>query len=154
MTSTSAQTSAHSSHEDAEVVRAAIMRISRRLRHEASTSDVTPSQRSVLIALESGGPASPHQLAAREGVRPPWMTRTLTALREIGMVEVARTPLDGRKLIVTLTAQGRELLAETRWLRSEWLAQELEALSVEQRRTLIDAAGILRSLADKADAAE
>jgi DNA-binding MarR family transcriptional regulator len=57
-------------------------------------------------------------------------------------------PDDGRKVVVTPTGKGHELVAETRRRRDAWLYQRLRTLTPEQRRTLADASAIMRELAD------
>src|SRR3954452_6443184 len=82
-------------------LRMAVMRTSRRLRQERSVDDVTPGQFSVLAAIDSLGPQTPRELAAREKVQPPSMTRTIAALEQLGLVERTGHPSDGRQILVS-----------------------------------------------------
>src|SRR3954454_1029593 len=83
-------------------LRMAIMRTSRRIRQERSTDDVTPGQYSVLNGLDVLGPLTPRELAEREKVQPPSMTRTVSALEELGLVSRTDHPTDGRQVLVAL----------------------------------------------------
>jgi DNA-binding MarR family transcriptional regulator len=76
------------------------------------------------------------------------MNRTVNCLADSGFIVRVADPSDGRKVVVTPTDKGRELIAETRRRRDAWLYQRLRTLSPEQRRTLSDAAAIMRELAD------
>ena len=55
---------------------------------------------------------------------------------------------DARKVLVSLTASGNELIAETRRLRTAWFSQRLAELSTEERAALEAVAPILKRLAD------
>src|SRR5262245_60693800 len=114
-------------------LRTAIMHTSRRLRTEASGDLLTPGQYSVLGALRTSS-ATLRALAERERVQPPSMTRTVASLVEQGLVDRIEDPHDRRQVIVSLTAAGREALADARESRNAWLAQRLAELTPEQRR--------------------
>ncbi len=128
-------------------LRVAIMRTSRRLRQERSTDDVTPGQYSVLAGLEVGGPSTPRDLAARENVQPPSMTRTLAALEGLGLVTRTEHPTDGRQVLMATTDAGRRVVRETRRRRDAWLARQIAVLTPAERRTLSEAAAILQRMA-------
>jgi hypothetical protein len=49
---------------------------------------------------------------------------------------------------VSLTAEGRGEVKETRRRRDAWLARRLAELEPEERRLLAEASGILRRIAD------
>lgn len=124
----------------------AIVRLSRRLRRERLDAGLTPTQLSALGTLELHGEMTPSELAAREKVRPPSMTRTLACLVELGLVERANHPTDGRQSMASITASGRELLREDRSRREAWLAQRLAELSPEEREALRDVARLIERL--------
>ncbi|GAB3591478.1 MarR family transcriptional regulator [Angustibacter peucedani] len=128
-------------------LRQAVMRTSRRLRQERSTDDVTPGQYSVLAGLDVLGPLTPRELAAREKVQPPSMTRTLAALEELGLVSRTDHPTDGRQVLMGLTPEGVTVVKETRKRRDAWLAQRLAELGPDERETLHQAAEILARVA-------
>jgi len=74
------------------------------------------------------------------------MTRTVAALVDLGLIERAPHPDDGRQVLLTLNEQGQVLLAADRAQREAWLARQLKELSVGDRRTLADAAVIMDRL--------
>lgn len=126
-------------------LRMACMRISRRVRFESRT-DVAPHQFSVLARLE-GGPRTPKELAEIEQVSAPSVTRTVNTLVERGLVARSDDPTDGRQVILSLTAQGKQTIKETRRRRDLWLATRLEHLTDAERALLVDATALLERVA-------
>jgi DNA-binding MarR family transcriptional regulator len=136
-------TSARRSPEDE--LRIAIQRVSRSIRRNRG-DEVSDSQLAVLVDLDHEGPLSPGELATLEHVTPPSMNRTVNGLQAAGLVTRSRSSDDARKVIVELTAAGVELLAETRRLRTAWFSRRLEALTPQERETLLAVTPILRRL--------
>jgi len=126
-------------------LRGAIMRMSRRLRREGSTGELTSGQYEVLVVLQHG-PRTPSELADEVQVKPPWMTRTVVALEALGLVRRSGHPADGRQVVVTLTDAGRDRIAETRRRRARWLDERLADLSPADRATLARATEILTAM--------
>jgi DNA-binding MarR family transcriptional regulator len=129
-------------------LRIATLRLSRRLRSEA-VSSCTESQYGVLAALVHIGPLSPGELADRERVQAPSMTRTVAALEAAGLVARSKHPTDGRGVVVTITDDGREVVAETKRRRNAWLNRSLARLTPEERETVGRAAEILRRMTEE-----
>jgi len=129
-------------------LRTAVMRTSRRLRVEATGDVITPGQYTVLAQL-NGGPQTLRELAEREHVQAPSMTRIINALTELGFVTRTAHPLDGRQVQVGITAAGEAILAEAREQRTAWLAHRVAGLSDEDRRILSRAARIMQQLSAK-----
>lgn len=124
------------------------MRLARRLRAQASSDVLTVSQLAALASLDRHGAMTPSELAAHERVQPPSMTRIISKLEELGLVERARHSSDGRQVLVTPTTQARAMLREDRRRRDAWLATRLRTLtSAEEKDTLRRAASILERLA-------
>lgn len=126
----------------------AVMRTARRLRTEATSESVGPGQFSVLSIL-SNGQQTLRQLADKEHVQAPTMTRTVNALEESGLVSRRSDPSDGRQVLVELTEAGREVLRDTRQRRTEWLERRLAGLSPAERKVLREAAQILQRMSAK-----
>ena len=124
-------------------LRVALMRSVRRIRQQRSSQALTDGQYSVLAALFRS-PHTPRELADREHVQPPSMTRTINALEEAGLVQRADDPDDRRQVIVALTEQGRQEVKETLRRRDAWLAQQLAKLEPEERAVLAQAVEIMR----------
>ncbi|WP_456846103.1 MarR family winged helix-turn-helix transcriptional regulator [Cellulomonas sp. P5_C6] len=128
-------------------LRIAIGRASRRIRAERGEAGLTDPQFTVLAWLTKEGPLTPGQLAERERIQPPSMTRTVNSLVELGLVAKAEHPTDGRQVVVSLTDDGVAEVRETRRRRDAWLADRLGQMSKDERTLLADAAELLRRIA-------
>jgi DNA-binding MarR family transcriptional regulator len=124
----------------------AIGRLTRQLRREVPSA-LGPGALSALSTLAGEGPMRPTDLAAREGVRPPTLTRMLTALEDGGFVARTVDPADRRASLIEMTPLGTETLLSTRSARAGQLARHIEALSPRQRRALAEALPVLETLA-------
>jgi DNA-binding MarR family transcriptional regulator len=131
----------------AVLIRDAITRLNRRLRRTRPIGDITIAQISALQSLDAAGALTPRELAEVERVQPPTMTRIVARLEERGLVQRTPHPTDGRQVILAPSPLGRDLVAEYRRVRDEWLAQRLARLSAEERDTLQRAAEILDRIA-------
>ena len=63
------------------------------------------------------------------------------------LVSRADDPDDGRRVLVSLTADGRDVLRQTRRQRDAWMASRVAALSPAEQRDLKRAAEILGRIA-------
>ncbi|WP_125610194.1 MarR family winged helix-turn-helix transcriptional regulator [Specibacter cremeus] len=126
-------------------LRVAIMRTSRRLRTEAAGHALSPGQYSVLNAV-SKAPLGIGQLAEREMIQAPSMTRIVNALEADGLVARCDNPADKRQVLVKITDDGAARLIEARSKRTQWLATRIAARSPEDRAILAEAARILQEM--------
>lgn len=124
------------------------MRTSRRLRIEATGDVITPGQYTVLAQLRNG-PQTLRELAEREHVQAPSMTRIVNALTEQGFVTRTAHPVDGRQVQVGITPAGEDVLTEAREQRTAWLAQRVAGLGEEDRLILSRAAHLMQQLSAK-----
>lgn len=69
---------------------------------------IQPSQMPLMTALFRHGPLSVGELAETVGVSQPAITRILSRLTEMDLVETIRDPQDQRTRTITLTAKGNE----------------------------------------------
>ena len=75
------------------------------------------------------------------------MTKIVGKLEERGLVVRTPHPTDGRQVILSATAKGREMYGQFEDARNEWLATQLAALTPDERDTLARAARILQQVA-------
>ena len=136
--------------EVAARLRLAITRLHRRLRQH-SAGGLTQSQASALASIDQLGSPTLGELAARESVRPPSMTRIVGVLEEIGYVSRQSDPEDGRVARVALTGKGESVLRRSRSRKTAYLAAQLERLAPEDRRDLADLTVVLERLASVDD---
>ena len=132
---------------EASELRMATFRLARRLRAERAIDAMSDGQFAVLAALKVHGPHTLGELADRERVSSPSMNRTVNCLEESGYL--ARTPGidDRRKVNISLTDAGREVVEETVRRRDAWLEEALAALTPQQRHLLAEAAEIMLMVA-------
>jgi DNA-binding MarR family transcriptional regulator len=130
-------------------LRLAVMRFSRRLRHQRVDTSVTLTHLSALSTLKQHGPMSPGELAGHERVQPPSMTRVVVALEGMGLLTRSPHPTDGRQVVIDLTPEAVELLGAEAQAREAWLTGELEGLTDEERTVLREASTIMEKLAGR-----
>ena len=145
----SAHTDVRSTSALASSLRNSVMRLSRRLRIERASTDLSLNQLAVLGTLNRRGPLSVGELAAAERVQPPSMTRTVNCLFDLGLVRREPHPSDRRQVVIHLTDEARTVLAEDRARRDAWLARRLVELTPEERRCLRKVAPLLERLAQE-----
>lgn len=130
----------------ASSLRIAIGRLSRRIRNEREDDSLTLNQLSALGILEQHGPLPVGELAAIERIRPPSMTRIVSALEDLGLVVREPHPVDRRLAVVRITEAGMGRTAADRKRRDAWLAHQLRSLTPDERRQLRNVLPILEKL--------
>lgn len=106
-----------------------VLRLARRLRAERPTDGPGANALGVLAYLWQNGPSSPSDIATAERHQPQSLTRVLADLERRGHIERAQSPLDRRKVQLTLTPQGVRALRHDLAGRSAWLEKALTQLS-------------------------
>jgi DNA-binding MarR family transcriptional regulator len=129
-------------------LRLAIARTARRLRQEAG-AELSPTQTAALATIDRHGPLTPSELAVRERIQRPTVTRLIARLEEDGLVQRTRDPQDRRSSLVALAPAGRELLARGRTRKDAYLSRRLRELDSDDRATLERAAAILERLLEE-----
>jgi DNA-binding MarR family transcriptional regulator len=105
------------------------------------------TQMSALSRLDRCGPATSSELAAQQHVRPQSMAATVGELESAGLVHRTADPDDGRKVLLTITKQGRETLARERASSQQWLRDALsERLSPAEQADLARVVSLLERL--------
>ena len=130
--------------ELAHALRPSVLRLARRLRQvRADSSDLQSNQLSVMAVLLNEGDLLMGELAARERIQPPSMTRIVNGLEERGYVARRPDPSDRRQCLVTVTESGRRIILANRQRRDEWLTVRIAELDPADRRVLRQAVAIL-----------
>jgi DNA-binding MarR family transcriptional regulator len=135
----------------ATVLRISITRLARRLRVErlglgGTETVLSDIQLAALAALERHDSMTPGELAEHEKVQPPSMTRVIAVLEERGLVRREPHATDRRQVVLTVTADGRDLVQRVRRRREAWLAQRLQELTPDELQILRAAAPILEKI--------
>ena len=132
---------------------AAALRVSmglllRRLRQVGVPGELTVPETSALARLDRNGPATSSELARVEQISPQSMGATLRALEARGLVTRDPDARDGRRILLSVTDAGRQLLRDKRDARTEHLARALAAgFTREELEQLMTAAPLLERLA-------
>jgi len=130
----------------ADRLHSAAIHLLRRLRSEDARTGLTGPRASALSVLVFGGPMTLGALAAAEQVRPPTMTRLVTALERKGLVVREASPTDARATLVRATHRGMLLLQEGRGRRIARLQAALQDLSTRELAMLRDATAVLEDV--------
>jgi DNA-binding MarR family transcriptional regulator len=125
-------------------LRLAVSRLHRRIR--LASNDIPPLQLSSLVSIEAHGPLRLGELAQREAVTAPTMTRVLAALDDRGYIVRTPDPEDARSTLVTLSPAGSQALAAVRSQRTALLDARLARLTEEERMALAAALPALEAL--------
>jgi DNA-binding MarR family transcriptional regulator len=129
-------------------LRAALGPLVRRLRQFRPDGELTLSQTSALVRLDREGPATASELAAAEGIRPQSMCTIVAALQERGLVARDHDPLDGRRIVVSLTPAGLDGLHGARRERARRLTVAVsEELTPAEQEQLAAALPLLERIA-------
>jgi len=131
----------------ADALHSAAIRLLRRLRKVDDMSGITAPRLSALSVVVFSGPLTLGELAAAEQVRPPTMTRLVSALAADGLVVREADGADGRLTIIGATRKGAAALARARGRRIEALAQRLASLSDQELRQIERGAELMRRVA-------
>jgi DNA-binding MarR family transcriptional regulator len=140
--------SEHDPEQIAAALRVSIGLLLRRLRQAQDVGDLTLPQTSALARLDRGGPATASALAKLEQISPQSMGATVAALEARGLLHRTADPEDGRRSVLAVTDQGREVLNNRRNARTEQLARALSSGFTKQELAQLEqAAPLLERLA-------
>ena len=130
----------------ASQLRIATFRLARRMRTQKAVDSMSDGQFAVLAGLSIHGPHTLGELADRERVSAPSMNRTVNCLQESGYVRRSADETDGRKVVISLTDEGRSVVDETARRRDAWVEEALAELTPRERRTLAAAAVVMQRM--------
>src|SRR6266567_5191186 len=135
-------------HAVASALRVSIGLLLRRLRQAQADGELTLPESSALTRLDRGGPATSSALARLEQISPQSMGATLSALEARGLVGRGPDAQDGRRVVLSVTEAGRQVLRDKRDARTGQLAQALSAgFTQAELGQLMAAAPLLERLA-------
>src|SRR4051812_8212120 len=87
-------------------LRPVLLMLNRRLRREAHAEGITGGQAALLGQIRHEPSLGARELASREGVSAPAMTRYLDRMERADLVVRSRAPEDGRRIRLALTPKG------------------------------------------------
>jgi DNA-binding MarR family transcriptional regulator len=129
-------------------LRTIIGKLKRRLRDHGGGADLTPSQVSVILRLESEGFATVSGLARAEGMRPQSMAAVIGPLEAAGLLNSSPDPSDGRQTLLSLSRMCQKRIQEDRAARQDWLTRTIQSrLSAQEQEKLATAVELLARIA-------
>lgn len=134
----------------ASALRVSIGLLRRRLQQVQVAGELTMPESSALARLDRDGPNTAAALARLERISPQSMGSTLAGLEIRGLIERAPDPADGRRIILSVSELGLQLIHDRRSARNQQLAAALAAeFSAEELALLERTAGLLERLAER-----
>jgi DNA-binding MarR family transcriptional regulator len=131
--------------EEINRLRLVLLRVARQIRAN-SPSGVTPSQLAVIATLVRHGPCTIGQIAEFERVQPPSVSKIVEGLTAVGLVERERDPDDRRRVVITLSQQGKAFVERTRTESVSWLATRLAHLNESELEAVAEAVPLFERL--------
>lgn len=108
------------------------------VREMLATSGVNEQKWRVLRVLDEAGPTDQSLLAERACLQLPSLTRILHAMQDQGLIKRSTDPVDRRRSIVTVTDQGRAIIASHSAASVALFAKLEEIYGPEKLETLLD----------------
>jgi DNA-binding MarR family transcriptional regulator len=129
-------------------LRRGVTRLSRRLRVERTTRELSLGKLAVLADLVDGGPVCAGELAVTQNQRPQALTRLLAELAADDLVTRTRGEHDHRKVLIEITGEGRAALRRDMANRDAWLSTALAGFTETEREVLRLAGHLMNMLAE------
>jgi len=124
--------------EFASEFRTVIVRLIKKLRKHSPTGEqLSLTERSTLALLHQHGALLPSELAAMEMITNQSMSQVLNNLQEMGYINRIPSETDKRKVNISLSEKGQEILLQFFHERDEWLLNAIkEACTPEEEQLL------------------
>ena len=129
-------------------LRRAVVRLYSRFRSERVEGEVADAALLVLIVLGKQDRMSLSDLAETARVTLGSMSQTVRRLEQLAYVTKSRGTQDRRKVLFTLTDQGRAAVTASRRHRRDWLNGRLAELTAAERDDIARVAALLLRIAD------
>jgi DNA-binding MarR family transcriptional regulator len=133
----------------AELLHSTAIRLLRAVRRVDESSGLTAPRLSALSVIVFNGAITLGKLAEAEQVRPPTMTRIVSALEERELVVKAQDPRDGRVIRIAATTKGRRVLIRGRARRIQVLTEQIWQLEKGKQENLSAALVTVQELIDR-----
>jgi DNA-binding MarR family transcriptional regulator len=131
--------------EVANRLRPVLLSLARELRREIHSLGVTGGQVSLLVAIKYAPGIGVRELAAQERLSPAAVSKAVTKLEQLGLVERGQLA-DKRRVGLKVSEKGHQVLRSVRSRRTIWLADRLKGLPAEERARIDAAIGPLEKL--------
>ena len=124
--------------ELASDLRTVLTRLIKKLRRQSVTGQqLSLTERSTLAQLYQYGQLLASELAVMEKITNQSMSQILNHLMELGCIHKTASQTDKRKVIISLTDEGKKMVERVRNERSEWMAKAIrETCNAEEEALL------------------
>lgn len=131
---------ARNSHDIATELRSVLTRLVRKMRKLSPVdTPLSQTERAVLVSLENQSLLAA-ELALIEKITPQSMGQVITHLNELGLIEKKPSDTDKRKIYLSISALGKEMIQQVRHERNEWLSKAITEVCSEQEQEILKAA--------------
>src|SRR4051794_38803912 len=113
-------------------LRPVLLKLNRELRREVHSLGVTGGQVALLVQIKYSPRIGVRELAARERMSVPGMSKFVTRLEEAGLIERQEVGGDRRRVGLHVTPAGHRVLRSVKSKRTAWLAARLRSLDARQ----------------------
>jgi DNA-binding MarR family transcriptional regulator len=134
--------------DDAIRLRRVITKLARELNPSSTGAGLTPSQASVLGLISSREPVSLSELGELEGLNPTMLSRVVSKLHSLGLIDRIPDPADLRSASVISTTAGKRVYREVKARRADAVSRCLEMVPPEQADLLAKALPALEAFAE------
>jgi DNA-binding MarR family transcriptional regulator len=134
----------------ASALRTVATRLVKKLRNKSETgAKISLTERSTLSLLDEHKQLLPGELAAMEKITSQSMSQILNHLFELGFIDRRMSETDGRKVLISLSKAGQQMLNKFRSERDEWLAAAIaQTCNAKEQALLLKMMGPLTKLVD------
>jgi len=123
----------------ASQLRETTTRLVKKLRKKSATGEgLSLTERSTIALLDQHGQLLPSELASMEKITTQSMSQILNHLLELGYINREPSQTDKRKVIISLSDKGREVLYRVRNEREEWLHIAITDLCPPEEQELLN----------------
>ena len=113
-------------------LRPVLLKLARELRREIHPLGVTGGQVALLVQIKYSPGVGIRELAARERISVPGMSKYVARMEASGLVERQPVGGDRRRVGLHVTPAGHRVLRSVKSKRTAWLAEHLRMLGPEQ----------------------
>jgi DNA-binding MarR family transcriptional regulator len=115
-----------------------VTRLVKKLRKEAATGQqLSLTERSTMSLLHQHKQLMPSELASMEKITNQSMSQVLSYLLKLGYISRTASETDKRKVIITLTTAGEEMILRRKSERDQWLARAIRETCNEEEAALL-----------------
>jgi DNA-binding MarR family transcriptional regulator len=134
----------------ASELRSVLIRLYKKLRKKSvSAEKLSLTERSTISIIYNNGTMLASELALMEKITTQSMSQVVNHLFELGLIVKTPSETDKRKVLISLSDTGKEIIEKARTEKDEWLSDAIaDALTPEEHDALTKALGALTKLVD------